>query len=229
MDRLWTTPPRPLDQRRADWKAFAPDLARDEAAIVRRHVGTVDRVVDAGCGAGQEMLPYIGDAVCIGVDRSMATLGLARQLLRDCRPDARIVLLCAGVEDLPLRAGWADLVISKLVLQISDVRSVLTETSRVLRPGGGAIVVFHHPRYYLRKLETGLRAHDLRPMVYALRVLLTGLSFHLSGTQRPVLGMPHTYLTVARLRRMAHAVGLELIAELPDGSAEAPKLLLQRR
>jgi len=229
MSRLWTHPPALLEQRRRAWEAFVADPAADVSGLVREHVGRIACVVDAGCGAGQELLPYLRDAVCVGADVSAPTLALAASLLRGRDADARLTLLRARVEALPLRAQRADVVICRLTLQHTDVRRALSEIARVLRPGGGGGVTFHHHRYYLRKLAGAARAADLRPVVYALRVLLTGLCFHLSGTQRRILGMGVTSLTRTRVRRMAAAVGLDLVGELPAGSALAPQLLFRRR
>lgn len=229
MGRWWTKAPEDIDLLRQAWTHFLADPAADVSAAVRQHVGNITGVIDAGCGGGQELLPYLGDAVGVGVDMSGDALTMAQGELRDHRPDARLVLIRATVESLPLQVRCADLVMCRLVLQHLDQRRALAEMARVLRPGGGLLVTFHHYRYYLRKLCDGLRSSDLRPMMHALRVLLTGLCFHLSGTRRPILGMSETYLTSTRLRRMAAAVELDFVAELPSGSTAAPIFLFLRR
>jgi SAM-dependent methyltransferase len=185
----------------------------------------VFRVVDAGCGAGQELLPYLSDAHCVGIDVDRDALGLARDAWR---PGRSAAALCAAIEALPLQDQSADVVVCRLVLQRVDVRRALAEMARILRPGGGVAITFHAYGYYAAKLRAGVAAADLRPIVYALRVMLTGLVFDLSGSQREVLGMAHVYLTRARLCRMAAAVGLHLIAELPPPSTAAPTLLFRR-
>lgn len=223
--RNWTKPPDELGLRMRAWENFIANPAADVSALVRQHVGVVDTVVDAGCGGGHELLPYLCDARGVGIDVDLPTLRLARDLLRDRHPAGRLVLTCAAVEALPLRSCCADVVISRLVLHRVDNRRALAEMARVLRRGGGLVVTFHHPRYYLRKLRDGWRQRDLRPMVHATRIALTGLYFHVVGTQRSILGMRDTYLTRAHLTRIAAEVGLELAAELPAGSAATPSLL----
>lgn len=229
MSRLWSKPPAAIDLRHRAWGAFLADPAAGlTAAVIQRHIGKVACVLDAGCGAAQELLPYLRDAVCVGVDTDHEALALGNRLLAAQSAGENVGLICASVEALPLQPRCCDVVLSRLVLQRVDATRALHEMARVLRPGGGLFVSFHHHRYYLRKVREALRARDLRPVVYALRVLLTGLCFHVSGTQRSILGMSETYLTHARLRRMAGAAGLELLAPLPGGTAAAPMLLFRR-
>jgi SAM-dependent methyltransferase len=229
MSRLWSKPPAAIEMRRRAWEAFvANPAAARTAAVIQRHVGRVACVLDAGCGAGQELLPYLRDAVCVGVDTDREALALGNRLLPARPAGANVGLICASVEALPLQPHCCDVVLSRVVLQRVDAARALHEMARVLRPGGGLVITFHHYRYYLRKLPEAWRTRDLRPMVYALRVLLTGLCFHVSGRHRSILGISETYLTHARLQRMARAAGLELLAPLPGGTAAAPMALFRR-
>jgi hypothetical protein len=128
-----------------------------------------------------------------------------------------------------LRGQCADVVICRVVLQHVALQPSIAELSRLLRPGGALLVMFHHQRYYLRKVRDGIRSADLRLIVHGLRVLLGGTAFHVSGRQRSVLGTRETYLSRSRLRRLASAAGLDYLTDLPDGSPAAPHLLFRRR
>lgn len=227
---MWSRPPSIADLRRHAWHAFVADP--NAAAImreVRRRVGRVACVVDAGCAAGQQLLPYLEDCLCVGIDTDRDTLKLGRGLMRDHDPRARASFLCGRLEALPLRAQCADVVICRVVLQNVALQPSIAELSRLLRPGGALLVMFHHQRYYLRKVRDGICSADLRPIVHGLRVLLTGTVFHLSGRQRSVLGTRETYLSHSRLLRIASTAGLDYVTDLADGSPAAPHLLFRRR
>src|SRR6185436_11005757 len=99
-----------------------------------------ERVVDVGSGSGLDSLiaaRLVAPAgSVIGVDMTPAMLSLAgagAQALGLGNVEFR-----AGfAEALPIDAGWADVVISNGVLNLTpDKRATLAEMARVLRPGG---------------------------------------------------------------------------------------------
>jgi SAM-dependent methyltransferase len=98
------------------------------------------RVVDVGCGGGfdsQVAAHYVGHrGQVIGLDMSGEMLAVARDGL--VASDLYNVSFVEGyAEDLPVEAGWADLVISNGVLNLSTCKtSAFAEIARVLRSGG---------------------------------------------------------------------------------------------
>jgi arsenite methyltransferase len=96
-------------------------------------------VVDLGCGAGLDVVlagRRAGGAVpVIGLDAAHEMLRLARRNAAACA--GRGVFLQGYVEDLPLRTGSIDVVISNGTIVLSaDKAGVFREILRVLRPGG---------------------------------------------------------------------------------------------
>lgn len=75
-----------------EWETFTPDdetrLAAE--AEIRRHLPHPRRVLDVGCGAGQELRPYLGEAVCAGVDADAVSpemaAGLVQRIANDASP-----------------------------------------------------------------------------------------------------------------------------------------------
>ena len=101
-----------------------------------------EQVVDVGSGAGIDSLiasKMVGtEGRVVGVDMTLAMLEKARQ-------SAKVVAaLNVGfkegyMEHLPVADGWADVVISNGVLNLTpDKTSALAEMYRVLMPGGTA-------------------------------------------------------------------------------------------
>jgi len=103
-------------------------------------IGTGERVVDVGCGAGIDSLiaaKKVGaQGEVIGVDMTPAMLEKA------CGSASRAGLSNVEFrqgygEALPVADGWADVVISNGVLNLMpDKAAALSEMARVLKPGG---------------------------------------------------------------------------------------------
>jgi malonyl-CoA O-methyltransferase len=96
-------------------------------------------VLDAGCGSGR-YLRALGErgARTIGVDLCEAMLARAR--------DTTTRIARADLRALPLEARSIDLVVCGLALgDFAEIELALTETARVLRPGGRVIYSVVHP------------------------------------------------------------------------------------
>ena len=99
-----------------------------------------ERVVDIGSGAGIDSLiasKMVGTGGrVVGVDMTPAMLEKARQTARAVSA-ANVEFKEGYMEHLPVAAGWADVVISNGVFNLSpDKTAVLAEMYRVLKPGG---------------------------------------------------------------------------------------------
>lgn len=214
----------------AEWSLFRDHPVRLTAArAIRRHAGPIQYVVDAGCGAGQELLPFLPDCVCIGLDLTEAGLVLARGLLRGEHGGARVAFMQARIERLPIASGRVDVLIARLVLSYTQQPLVLLEAARVLRPGGILSVQVTGAAYYFDKLRQGVLSGDRRSQRYALQVLRTGLHFLVTGKHRPVGGTLETFLSAGQVRRMALRAGFEFLETLETGNRRAPHLLFRRR
>ena len=99
-----------------------------------------DRVVDVGCGAGIDSLIAAGmvapTGAVIGVDMTPAMLAKARAA--GSQAGVRNVEFKEGfAEELPVDDGWASVVISNGVMNLTpDKATTLEEWHRVLEPGG---------------------------------------------------------------------------------------------
>ncbi|WP_241659153.1 class I SAM-dependent methyltransferase [Halorubrum salsamenti] len=110
-----------------------------EAAYVKRHVATDDRILDIGCGVGslEERFP---DHEIIGVDRSEEMTRAARE-----RVSAPIVL--GDATALPVATGSVDAVVFVSTLEfIPDADAALAEATRVLASGGTLIALVLNTR-----------------------------------------------------------------------------------
>jgi arsenite methyltransferase len=99
-----------------------------------------ERVVDVGCGAGIDSLiaaRMVGrEGRVIGVDMTPAMLETARRAAEAGGFD-NVEFREGLMEDLPVEDGWADVVISNGVLNLTPNKPrALAEMNRVLAPGG---------------------------------------------------------------------------------------------
>lgn len=144
--------PYPVGRKSAERLAYPPEvLDQIPARVVERFVGVGNpfslgrpeagwRVVDVGCGAGfdsQFAARFVGPTGrVIGIDLSPEMLAVARASLP---PDLRPFVSFADgdAESLPVESGWADLVVSNGVLNLTACKErAFAEIARVLRPGG---------------------------------------------------------------------------------------------
>jgi arsenite methyltransferase len=144
--------PYPVGRKSAESLGYRGDfLERVAPEALRSFVGVGNpfslgepesgwRVVDIGCGAGMDSqiaALYVGVAGhVIGVDLSPEMLALAREN-SPVGQASNVEFIEGQAEDLPIESGWADLVISNGVLNLSACKErAYGEIARVLRPGG---------------------------------------------------------------------------------------------
>lgn len=217
---------------RAEWALFAADPARGAGAREVLAATPVVRALDVGCGAGQELRPFLGDARSFGVGIDLAPEAgpIGRRLFAAEQPASRVAFARAAAERLPFAAARFDVVVCRLALPYTDNARTLAELARVARPGGVVLLKFHHARYYLRKLRAALAAGRVRAAIHACRVLAAGALYHLTGAQpRGRLTGGETFQTMWLLRRALRRVGLEAERPLEDSVPATPSLLIRRR
>lgn len=214
-----------------EWLIFARDPGRREAA--RRAVGdiTITRVLDVGCGGGQDLVPFAQPGVTlVGADIDVETVRWAHGRVASSLPEARISFIASAAEQLSLASGSFDVVLCRVTIPYTDNRAALAEMSRILRPGGVLLLRTHRPRYYVRKFLDGIRQRSPLFSIHALRVLLSGTIFRLTGRQpRGGLVLRESYLTTAMLKRELAPLGLELDAELEDTHPLAGSYRIRKR
>jgi ubiquinone/menaquinone biosynthesis C-methylase UbiE/DNA-binding transcriptional ArsR family regulator len=129
----------------ADWdemRALDLPAAEVEAALLARVPEDAGRLLDIGTGTGRvlELLaPRISRGLGIDASKSMLALARARLSRAGC---TQCAVRLGDMYRLPLPDASFDLVVLQMVLHhAEDPAGVLAETARVLRPGGGAIVI----------------------------------------------------------------------------------------
>lgn len=212
-----------------EWEMFARDKARSQASLEAVRDRPVSRVLDVGCGAGQELRPFAPATFCVGADLAPEVGLLGRKLFSRENLAQRVVFLRSAAERLPFRPGTFDVVICRLALPYTDNRMAIAEMARVLRPSGILLLKIHHARYYLNKFWRGLREGNLLHAVHATRVLASGTLYHLMGRQvRNRLVTDETFQSRYMLTREAARCGLTIIREMPDSTPGTPSFVIEK-
>jgi SAM-dependent methyltransferase len=214
---------------RSQWEQFSQNRTRWNANLEATAHVAVRRVLDVGCGVGQELLPFVSaGASAVGVDVSAESPQLGRQAYRSV-PNAVVSFLQAAAEHLPFQTGSFDVVISRLSLPYTDNRRALAEMARVLHRDGVLLIKIHHGRYYIQKLGRGLMRRQWLSAVHAARILVSGAIYHLLGWQvrnRIVTG--ETFQTEWMMRRELRQVGLDILRTMPDSNSHTPSYVVGR-
>src|SRR5690349_4834338 len=97
---------------RAEWALFTQNHWRWESSLQEIPTSDIRYVLDVGCGAGQELLPFVigRKAIGIGVDLSRDAGLAGRELISENYAGAPIYFARAAAEKLPFESGRFDVV-----------------------------------------------------------------------------------------------------------------------
>jgi SAM-dependent methyltransferase len=103
---------------RVEWDKFASNPARCRASLAAAHGMEVKHVLDVGCGAGQELLPFVTQksAIGVGIDVASSVGRVGREMYAANAPSARVNFLRGTAELLPFPSDSFDVVICRLAL-----------------------------------------------------------------------------------------------------------------
>lgn len=142
---------RPPDEH---WREVA-DAIWEEGDLIGR------RVLDVGCGTGTLTAELARRGAKVwGLDLSPEMLATARNAL-----PPGVGLKLGSAERLPFRDGWFERAVLRTVVHLVDRRRALPELTRVLVPGGKAVIATFAPEHFdliwVARVFPSLRELDL--------------------------------------------------------------------
>lgn len=164
-------------------------------------------VLDAGMGPGRLCAElHARGWVVSGVDASVEMVELARQRI----PEVGERLSAARIEALPFPEASFDVVVATGVLEYAEMPAALRELTRVLRPGGLAVVSYPNAD----AVYSILKARAYYPLVRSAKWLL----------RRPDYRLPsdHLLLQGHQLEQLLRATGLVPASRIPSSYQLVP-------
>ncbi len=161
------------------------------------------RVLDVGCGQGQQLRQLVAlgyDAIGIEIDAASV------KALRD----QGLPAVHGQAESLPFDDESFDAVVCSVVVPYTDEQRAVEEWSRVLVPGGQVRASYHGAAYALNQL---LHGPGWRFRVYGGRTLVNGCYYRLTGRRLPGFWGDTLYQSENRLTRYYSLCGLRLVRE----------------
>jgi ubiquinone/menaquinone biosynthesis C-methylase UbiE len=218
----------------SQWEQYHAHPDRFRAALGAVAGQHVYHVLDVGCGAGQELLPFVHalGATGVGVDISPQAPHLANGQFAKLGCAKRVRFLCCAAESLPFTDNCFDVITCRLALPYTRNAVALEEMARVLRPGGLLLLKIHHVRFYLGRFWLALRSGCVRLACYNAKVLLAGTLYHITGRQPNYrfLGL-EVFQSHWLLGRILSSIGLVIREELQnsDSNPRTPVFVIEKR
>lgn len=155
---------------RAEWGLFSNNPMRAGASLAALKGRKVTCVLDVGCGAGQEMIPFVVElgAFGVGLDIAPKANRAGRELFAAHYPAARVAFIRSAAEVLPILSKSCDVVICRIALPYMDNQQALAEMARGAPSRWGAAA--QNPSYALLRAPVLARRSRLRRAFNDLRV-----------------------------------------------------------
>lgn len=190
----------------------------------------IERVLDVGCGAGQELIPFLEKtgALCVGIDIAAELGKITNEFFSGKDFAARAGFVRSKGEKLPFAGESFDVVLCRVALPYMNNRRAIAEISRVLKPGGVFLLKIHAPFFYIGMLRERLPQFSLKQIAYPL-ICLTGSVWHsLTGKQleKGFWKGKEVFQTRKFLRRECEKNGLRIEKELADTNVQTPSFFI---
>jgi SAM-dependent methyltransferase len=142
----------------------------------------VGRVLDLGCGAGHDLIPFLERtaALCVGVDIGGELGAVTAEAFGG---ESRAAFVRGRGEELPFADGSFDVVLCRVALPYMDHRRAIAETARVLAPGGALLLKTHAAAFYFSMLRERIGSMNPKMLAYPLICLAGGVWHWLTGRQ----------------------------------------------
>jgi ubiquinone/menaquinone biosynthesis C-methylase UbiE len=193
----------------------------------------VKRVLDIGCGAGQELLPFAEkkDAFCVGIDIGEELGVVGHEVAKEFDCSEKINFSRSMGETLPFADQSFDVVLCRIALPYMHNQKTIAEVGRVLRSRGVFLLKTHSPLFFTDLLKDRIRTLNPKQIIYPLLCLFNGVLHDLTGKQfyKGFWNGKQVYQTKKILDREFSKHDLKIEGVLPDNNNQSPSYLVVKK
>ena len=190
----------------------------------------IEKVLDVGCGAGQELFPFLEktNAVCIGIDTAPE---LGKVTKENFANEKNAFFVRSEGEKLPFADASFDVVLCRVALPYMNNRETIAEVARVLKTGGVFLLKTHAPLFYFGMLPARLKTLSAKQVAYPLICLAAGTWHFLTGKQlqKGFWQGKETFQTRAFLEKEFKRNNLEIKGFPADNNPQTPSFLVVKK
>jgi ubiquinone/menaquinone biosynthesis C-methylase UbiE len=137
-----------------------------------------ETVLDVGCGAGQELLPFLEktNAFCVGVDAAEELGQVTRKVFLAKDFENKFKFARSFGEKLPFADASFNVILCRVAIPYMNNRQTIAEVARILRPEGVFLLKTHAPAFYFGMIKQRLKTLNPKQLAYPM-ICLTGGNF----------------------------------------------------
>ncbi len=190
----------------------------------------IERVLDVGCGAGQELFPFLEktNALCIGIDIAEELGKITNAIFKQKEFSDRAKFARSKGESLPFANESFDVVLCRVALPYMNNRETIAEVARILKPKGVFLLKTHAPPFYSAMLKDRIKTLKPKQIAYPL-ICLTASFYHLLSGKQLENGFWHgkeIFQTRRFLEKEFAKNGMEIKSELSDTNPLSPSFIV---
>lgn len=192
----------------------------------------IEMVLDVGCGAGQELLPFLEktEAFCVGIDAAEELGAVVQSVFHQTDAETRVAFSRSFGENMPFADASFDVVLCRVALPYMNNRRTIAEVARVLRPGGVFLLKTHAPMFYVGMIRERWKSFSVKQIAYPL-VCLAGGAWHLLTGRQLQKGFwagKEVFQTTEFLKREFAKNDLRIEGHLSDTNTETPSFVIRK-
>lgn len=192
----------------------------------------VEKVLDIGCGAGQEMFPFVEkkQAFCVGIDIGEELGKIGNEVAKNFDCEKSVSFSRSKGEELPFADASFEVVLCRIALPYMHNQKTIAEVARVLKSGGVFLLKTHSPMFFVDLLKDRAKTFNPKQIAYPLICMFNGTLHNLTGNQLTT-GFwegKQVFQTRGFLEKEFAKYNMKIEDTLPDDNVLSPSYLVRK-